>query len=55
MTGSLLEIKDILSWTKVLAPLELFQKMHHFSQKSVAVTNILVYTFISLKCIGLGL
>ena len=34
----------IQSWTKVLVPLELFQKMHHFSQKSVAITNVLVYT-----------
>ena len=33
------------SWMKILAPLELFQKMHHFSQKSVAITNVLVCLF----------
>ena len=32
------------SWRKAFAPLELFQKMHHFSQKSLAITNVLVYT-----------
>ena len=39
------------SWKKVLASLELFQKMRHFSQKSVAITNVLVYTC-WFKCIG---
>ena len=43
----------IQSWTKVLAPQELFQKMHNFSQKSVAITNVLVYTcLVPLSALG---
>ena len=38
----------IQSWIKVLAPLELFKKMHHFSQRSVAITYVLVYTCLFL-------
>ncbi len=36
----------IQSWPKISAPLQLCQKMQPFSQKIVAVTNVLVLTFI---------
>ena len=36
----------------MICPLHFCQIMHHFSQKNVAITNVLVFTFIYFVCIG---
>src|SRR4029434_1964959 len=43
-----LHLLHIQSWTKILAPLHFCQIMYHFSQKIVAITNVLVFTCLFL-------
>ena len=35
---------SVQSWSKISVPLHFCQIMHHFSQKNVAITNVLVFT-----------
>ena len=41
----------IQSWSKILTPLHFCQIMHHFSQKKLAITNVLVFTCSYLFCL----